>query len=66
MEDYKPISKFIDMRKIRQSPNFAVKKYQESIYIGEEDKSSLKREGLGIMIYKSGRVYEGPWVADYR
>lgn len=66
MEDYRPISKYVNMRQIRQSANFKVKKYQESIFIGEVNKETDKREGLGITVYKNGRIYEGPWIGDLR
>lgn len=30
------------------------------------EKSKDKRNGWGVIIYKSGRVYEGQWVDDIR
>lgn len=74
MEDYQPASCMIDVDEIRRSPNFAVRKFPDAIYIGEvnkdlpetdEDEDPL-RQGKGIMLYKNGRIYEGEWRKDLR
>ena len=52
----------IDFEKLKTSKHFVIKRYVDSTYIGEL--KLMKRQGLGIMVYKSGRVYEGNWVND--
>jgi hypothetical protein len=41
-----------------------VKRYADAIYQGEVREK--KRNGLGVMRYKTSRVYEGYWVNDVR
>jgi hypothetical protein len=36
---------------------------KETKYLGETNKSGEK-EGLGIMVYKNGGIYEGEWEND--
>ena len=40
-------------------------KFKDALYRGQI-KDVDKREGKGIMVYESGRIYEGFWVADRR
>ena len=42
-----------------------VKKYKDAIYIGELNET-LQRHGKGIMLYHTGRRYEGSWHSDLR
>lgn len=35
MEDYRPLGTMIDMKGLRQSANFQVQKYNDSIFMGE-------------------------------
>jgi hypothetical protein len=65
LEDYKPLSSMIALKDLRECDNFAVKKYSDSIYMGEVSKEGF-REGKGIIAYKTGRVYEGHWFRDLR
>jgi len=44
--------------------NVFTKHYVDSIYIGQF--KNEMREGLGIMMYKNGRIYEGHWMRDWR
>jgi len=60
------VSEEFDYEEVRQSPNFQVKKYKDSIYRGEVNTKTLKREGRGIMQYDTGRFYEGLWKNDKR
>lgn len=45
--------------------DFGVKLYKHSLYKGCL-KDWKNREGLGVLMYKSGRLYEGEWLADKR
>ena len=56
----------MNVRELRRSTNFTVKKYPASVYMGEENKENNKREGRGIMVYRNGRVFEGSWLNDMR
>jgi len=49
----------------KESEFFNIKQYKDSIYRGEINKKR-KREGLGVIVYDSGRIYEGSWFADKR
>ena len=61
IEIYDMISKEFDYEKLRkESPYFNIKQYKDSIYRGEINKKR-KREGLGVIVYDSGRIYEGSW-----
>jgi hypothetical protein len=64
VDEYIPISDDFDYDLLRQSPNFRVKKYQDAVFRGEV--VSGKRTGLGVMIYRTGRIYEGRWENDQR
>lgn len=49
---------------LRESENFAIKHYKDSIYKGEL--IERKRNGQGVILYHNGRVYEGEWLTDKR
>ena len=48
-----------DYEILRQSPEFGMKQYKDSVYRGELFNG--KRHGLGVMQYRKARVYEGQW-----
>jgi len=52
------ISDVFNYNDIRISATFGVKQYQNAIYRGELNYIS-EREGYGVMIYDTGRIYEG-------
>lgn len=58
------LSNLFDFEKLKQSSNFGVKNFKDSYYVGEIDPLTGVRNGLGICVYKSGRVYEGNWIYD--
>jgi len=64
LEEYVPESKEVDIDCLKQSQNFRKKRYVDAIYFGEV--LELKRNGKGVMKYKTGRVYEGDWLSDLR
>ncbi len=43
----------------------SIRKYKDAIYIGELGGEN-KRSGNGVMIYQTGRRYEGTWIDDVR
>ena len=42
-----------------------IKRYKDAVYVGQIDQNG-KRSGKGIMLYISGRKYEGGWSNDIR
>ena len=51
---------------VRQTDTFAIKKYKNgTAYKGQVNEQG-NREGLGVQINSSGRVYEGSWLKDKR
>ena len=66
IELYEMISKEFDYDLLRkESPNFSIKQYKDSLYRGEIN-TNKKREGCGVVVYENGRIYEGSWKADKR
>jgi hypothetical protein len=62
IEEYKMISAEFSFEEIRDLDSFAIKQYKDSIYRGEIDwLGTKKRHGKGVIVYNSGRVYEGTW-----
>ena len=57
--EYKMESNAFDYEEIRNSETFGIKKYADSVYRGELKDN--KREGVGVMVYRKNRVYEGTW-----
>ena len=52
------------MEYLRTSQICKKRRYVDAIFFGEI--LETKRNGKGLMKYKSGRVYEGDWVNDLR
>jgi hypothetical protein len=66
IELYEMISEEFDYDLLRkQSGKFSIKQYKDSIYRGEINKKR-KREGKGVIVYDTGRIYEGTWESDKR
>ena len=66
MEDYKAISNYIgDVEQLKRMPGFLVKKFNDAIFMGQINEAG-ERQGLGVMVYKYGRIYEGAWGEDKR
>ena len=64
IEEYEMESQMFNYEGVRKGENFGIKKYTDAIYRG--DLQSGKRHGLGVMLYKKNRVYEGEWGNDLR
>jgi len=62
--EYSPKSNYVDLKKIQTSNKSKIKKFKDAVYFG--DIEYLKRNGIGIMKYDSGRFYEGSWKNDLR
>ena len=50
---------------IKKLKNFQILRFKDAIYRGQIHNAD-RREGLGIMQYENGRIYEGSWVNDRR
>ena len=60
------ISNEFDYETLRkESEFFNIKQYKDSIYRGEIN-SKRKRHGKGVIVYDTGRIYEGHWTNDKR
>lgn len=67
VESYQPrCDEFLQWASTRTSESFVLKKYKDSAFYGEIQMESSKRHGKGVIIYSSGRVYEGGWSNDRR
>ena len=64
IEEYEMESQMFDYHIVRKGESFGIKQYSDAIYRGEL--VGGKRQGVGVMLYKKNRVYEGEWVADLR
>lgn len=58
-------STLFDYEELKLKPDFLILKFKDALYRGQI-KNSDQREGLGVMIYESGRIYEGGWLNDRR
>lgn len=58
------VTDLFDYDELKKKPNFAIKRYKESLYRGEL--FDQVRHGQGICVYEIGRVYEGEWLEDKR
>lgn len=56
----------LDFEALKHSPDFVIKHFKDSHYIGEIDPGKNVRAGLGVCIYENTRLYEGSWKADKR
>lgn len=61
-DNYLIRSKGLDLAKLKKSRHVKLKKYKESICLGEFFNG--KRHGKGIMLYGPKRLYEGDWEND--
>jgi hypothetical protein len=52
------------METLQANPQTQLKKFRESVFLGEIRDN--KRNGWGLMIYANGRVYEGTWKDNYK
>ena len=53
------ISDIFKYEELRTLENFCLKKYKNAIYKGQVNLNSKKREGFGVLLSGSERVYEG-------
>ena len=53
-----------DYDAIKNTKEFAIKRYQNAVYKGQIVNG--ERQGMGVMIYSNGRLYEGQWENDKR
>ena len=60
------LSKQFDLEELKTDANYQLKTYKNSKYFGLINPKTNKRHGPGVMIYDTGRIYEGEWVNDKR
>ena len=58
------ISSLFTIEQICEAEEFAIKRTKNTLYRGTL--VERKRQGLGVLIYENGRVYEGEWQDDKR
>lgn len=56
-EEYNMESNLFNYEELKEQENFAIKKYNDAVYRGELVNG--KRHGVGVMVYRKARVYEG-------
>lgn len=64
IDEYVPESSEVDIEQIKHSQLLRKKRYVDALFFGEIEET--KRQGKGVMKYKSGRIYEGEWISDLR
>jgi hypothetical protein len=62
LEVYEMLSNEFDYEELKKSERFGIKQYKDAIFRGELE--GRKRHGKGVIVYKTGRVYEGDWNND--
>ena len=63
-KEYEMISQLFNYAEISEADEFRIKRTKNTLYRGIL--VERKREGVGIVIYSNGRVYEGEWHSDKR
>ena len=66
VERYEMISNEFNYEEVRTGERFGIKQYRDCIYRGQLANNKKFREGLGVLVYESGRIYEGEWEANKR
>ncbi len=64
-QQYEVQSKLFVFADLKDNPSFNVKRHKNTLYLGLLNQNQ-QREGLGVLLYRNGRTYEGEWVADQR
>lgn len=66
IKNVKMVTDLFSFEDLKASPNFVLKDFKDSHYIGEVDPEKNDRSGNGICIYLNERYYEGSWKKDKR
>jgi len=64
--NYKMVTSIFDFQTVVNQPNFMVKNYKDSYYLGEILPERNVREGMGVCVYGNTRLFEGFWKNDKR
>ena len=60
------VTDLFDFPDLQKDPNFGIKHFKDSHYMGVINPEKNSREGLGICVYENTRLYEGNWLNDKR
>ena len=60
------ISDLFDFAEIKKKKDFGIKRYKNATYRGQLGGENDQREGWGVLVNDSGRVYEGEWKDNKR
>ena len=63
-EDHYMISDIFNYEDLKKMDDFGIKRYKNALFKGQLQDG--KRQGLGILIGDTGRIYEGQWQLDQR
>ena len=61
-QNYSLLSELFNFETLKLQEQFAVKRNKSWLYFGCLENNL--RSGLGVLIYKNGRIYEGEWKDD--
>jgi hypothetical protein len=56
------VSDLFDFKELMEKSNFGIKRYKNAVYKGQISEAAQVREGYGVQINDSGRIYEGEWL----
>lgn len=59
------MGKMFSLHQLKSCKTLQVFRFTDSHYVGETNEEGM-RHGIGVMVYKSGRRYEGQWAYDKR
>ena len=63
-DEYLMLSKLFVFNEVCESDSYGIKRYKNCLYKGQL--AGKKRDGLGVLMYANGRVYEGEWKQEKR
>jgi hypothetical protein len=65
-QEFKMTTDIFDFNELKSLPNFGIKDFKDSYYMGEISPENNLRNGLGVCVYENSRLYEGFWERDRR
>ena len=64
--DYQMMSDVFDYDGLCAEKNFGIKRYRNATYRGQINPQTQMRDGKGVQVGDTGRIYEGEWLSDKR